>query len=94
MKRPVVLLILALALLLGGCGAPFDANNSANTPEQLPPLIPPVHDKEDEAEKAPAPLPKDPLVGDIIEEDNSSTTSKATSPGSWHCSRTSKASAR
>ena len=72
MKKPAVLLILVLALLLGGCEVPFIANNTANnTPEEEPLLLAPVHDKEDEAEKAPQPLPKDPLTGEILEEDNS-----------------------
>ena len=72
MKKLAVLLILALALFLCGCEAPFIANNSANnTPEEEPLLLAPVHDKEDEAQKAPDPLPKDPLTGEILEEDNS-----------------------
>ena len=76
MKRSALLkatvFALILAMLLGGCEFPFNANNAANNePEELPPLIAPVHDKEDETEKAPAPLPKDPLVGDILEEDTS-----------------------
>ncbi len=76
MKRSALLkamiFALILAMLLGGCEFPFNANNAANNePEEIPPLIAPAHDLEDEKEKAPPRLPKDPLVGEIIEEDNS-----------------------
>ena len=76
MRRSAVLIAaifaVILAVMLGGCEFPFNANNTANSqPEEKPPLIAPVHDKEDETQKAPAPVPKDPLTGEILEEDNS-----------------------